>query len=374
MTEKSPLYTKPPYHAFKANQMGQLEVLLTQSERATTLFPLADTQDLLLAEDGRTRRGNYRYTSHAFKQLTQLLCPGLSKMLPDLAGTIKRADLPDHLYFRPVAQRIFNQVLDLRFQVLSQYRVIRDEHARLIEGFVGVKHRPLENLDSFRQMRDAIESMAPEAKFFAAVLSGRRLTLWFRNECPSFQIQVGSKTCPIRVGYYFSNGEATGSSVRGAFALYTNHGACLRPFKKNERVTHIGRDFSRRLHKMFRAVLSDELQPGALQALCQASLPTPLGYAGLDNKAVKERDQRLVRGLGELGIPQRIGAGVLNDAVLMGADSEPMQPYQLSLGIGSRTIFDLFVALLRTARKLPINQREKVEQAAYLTLTGKLQL
>lgn len=373
MNEKA-LYTKPPYHAFRAQQMAQLEKLLTESERSTTLHPLADTQDLQLSEDGRTRRGNYRYTSHAFQQLTQLLCPGLSKMLPDLSGTIRRGELPSHLYFKGVAQRIFNQVVDLRFPMLAQYRVIRDEHSRLIEGFVGVKHRPLENIDSFRQMRDAIESTAPNAKFHAAVLSGRRLTLWFRNERADFQVTVGTKVTPMHAGYYFSNGEATGSSVRGAFALYTPYGVCLRPFKKNERVTHIGRDFSRRLNKMFRLVLSDATPLAELQAICQATLPISLGYADLDAKAAKERDHKLVRSLGELGIPQRIAVGALTDALQAGAEATQLQPYQLSIGLASRTIFDLFASLLRLARRLPVNRREKVEQAAYLTLTGKLQL
>jgi hypothetical protein len=370
------LYTTPPMHAFKRGEEDKLERLLDRMERATSAHPITDIEELQLAKDGTTKRGGFRYTSAGFKQVTQTICPGASTMLADISGTTKRPSLKENMYSPHESQRMFNQLLDMRGDLLINHRMIRNEDDKLLEGFMGAKHRALGNLDSYHQMRDAVEAMSPDAKLHAAMLIGRRLLLWYRKDKALFAVKTTKHTVSFFPGYYFSNAEATGTSVSGTSALFTRYGICLRPFKKHERVTHIGRDFNRRLSKMFRSVLEEDEHEDGLRVRCTELIDTPLGYAGLDKKERKTRDRRIVQGLGRLGVQQRLAQSILEQALLLGSDdaSEPPPAYDMHNVLGSRTLYDLFAALLQVARKLPINRREKVEQAAYRVLIGRLEI
>jgi len=376
VSKENSLYTAPPTQAFTRGTENKLEQFLAKMEKATSALPVVDPEELQLAADGTTKRGGFRYTSYGFRQVTQLICPGLSKMLVDLSGTIKRPNLDPKMYFPREAQYILNNALDLRGGLLSSYRIIRNEDSKLIEGLIGAKHRTLENLDSYRQMRDAVESLTTDVEFYSGLVIGRQLTLWYRNKTPVFTIDTPKERVTYFPGYYFSNGEATGNSVRGTFAVYSRHGICLRPFKQSNRVTHIGRDFNIRLNKMFTSVLSEEISADKLEQGCNDLLDTSLGYADLDKQERKRRDKKLIRDMGNVGIPKRIAESVLGEALYVGSNEGSSVPpvYELNAVFGTRTVYDLFAASLRAARMLPANLREKAEQSAYQIMTGKMEI
>lgn len=366
------VYSKPAVHGTRDE--SELEKLLEATERATSLHKIADIEELKLTSEAVTRRDGYRYTSHSFRQLCQIVAPGLSTLLPDISG-MARKDIPEEEIDGVKALQVFNSLLELRFQRLSAFRVIRNEDERLIEGVVGTKHRSLENLTLLRQARDSIASGAAHPhSFHAGVLIGRRMMLWYRNPAPVLSVSVEGIPWPIYSGYYFCNGEATGTSVRATMALFTSHGTALAPINKfGGRVTHIGRDFNRRLDKLFGALLSKEVPREKLVKGSQRLFAESLGYEDLDDRRRKSRSKAIIKALGEAGIQQRLAADILDEALERGYRGAAARPsYQTDKVYASRRLFDLFCSVVRTARQLPINRREKTEQAAYTLLTQGL--
>lgn len=332
----------------------------------TSVYPIAGPVELQLTRQGRTKRGDFRYTSCGFYQLAGLLGPGLGRFLPDLAGMNPRQAV--NCVDGEQAIRIFNDLIDLRLSLFEQYRLVRNESLRVIEGLVGSRHRFLENLTMLRLAHDALPQTC---EFYGGALVGRRLALWFRSREPLFVID--SPAWPMYFGYYFSNAEATGVSVRGSLALYTREGVCIAPYRRfGFRVTHAGRDFDARLGQLFGEVYNEpplaEIREGVLKAKA-----TRLGFTEHDSdRDRRSRVRRLVHSLAQLGISQGVGTDIVHEALYMGRHPDPVLTPSYPKQFPSRTLFDLFVAMLRVGKRLDLDRQERVGQAAFDALTGRL--
>lgn len=366
------IYCRPRVENFHSGQAADLDRYLLHVERNTTAHPISDESELMLGTDGSTQRGGYHYTVVSFRQLAQVIAPGLSTLLPDLSGAVRRKGIGDDLLDAVQARRIFNDLVQLRFSQLSSYRLLRNETDKTIDGLIGHKHRSLENRTLLLAANDAVPD---DVIFHAGSVIGRKVVLWYRSQHPMFSISLGDEPWPFFYGYYFHNGEATGTSVRGGLTVFTPIGTCLSPITKNHRVTHVGRDFNQRLSKMFQFILNEPVDVDQYHAGVDQLLETPLGYGSLDDRAQKNRERTIVRALGELGIPQRWAADCLNEALYVGRAGKQRRPVgRVDQLFASRTTFDLFCPVIRLARALPTNRREKIEQAAYKILIGKLEL
>lgn len=373
------LYQPPAIVKFSARDTTRLGQYLRDMDAATTLNPVMEPAELQLDErTRRTKRGGYTYTTPGFAQVTQLLAPGLSKLLPDLAGMVATPDDRDRYISGARAIKIFNDVIDLRFEQFSPYRVIRHETGKTIEGLVGAKHQFLENLSLYDQVSDVVLKNRPDVPLYGGLLSGRRLALWYRSRQPLFTLPMSPKPWPFYYGYYFCNGEATGMAVRGTLAVFTPQGVCLGPYRRHGgRVTHTGKEFFQRLGALFETLTTADLPEKELKEGAQALLVTPLGFGDL--RTMRERRKRetvLTNTLSGLGIPQKLSRDIMHEAVLIGRETDPgkrpaLEPSRL---YASRMLFDLFTPLLRWALQLDFSRRERVEQAAYDVLTGKFNL
>lgn len=375
---RCPLYAKPGRQQFTANQSRELAEYLQTLDQRTSVRSLNDVEELHLNENGQTLRDEYRFSSHAFRQAAQIVCPGLSKMLPDISGTVQLKDERDRLVDGRCAVRIWNDLVDLRFPLFERYRIIRNDHDRTIEGFVGQKHQYLENLWLYHEVSDLIAHTHPTVTMYAATMNGRRFSIWFRSSIPMFTLAVDEQLWPFYSGYYFTNGEATGTSVRGTLAVFTPKGVCLGAYRRfGKRVTHIGRDFMSRLGEMFSSVLQGEVPVDKLRAGADALLTRSLGFPLDSNKEQrKERSKKISHSLGLLGVQKNLAVEIVEKALAAGRHHgmDTQSWSQVNQLYASRTLLDLLVPLLWVARKVDIVRREKLEQAAFEILTGRLLL
>jgi len=370
------LYVQPEVVTFSHRQAEDLSSHLRQMDTGTSVYPVSDATEFQLDEEGRTRVGGYRFTSSAFFQTAQIVAPGLSRFLPDLSGSIPLPDEYADLVDGRLAISLWNELVDLRFPRFRFHRVIRNEDGKTIEGLMGSKHQYLENLALYQYANEAMQNHQPSVRMYAAQLIGRRLALWFRNQTPMFSIQVGEEAWPVYYGYYFTNGEATGTSVRGTLAIFTRKGICLGPYKRRGgRVTHTGKDFFQRLGKMFTGVTSAEVPEEAIREGAESLLTKSLGFTvEMDRQGRRDQTKMLVHTLSHLGVPQNLAAEVVEEGLTVGrslgqANFRPME--QVDRLYASRTTIDLFVPLLGLAKKLDLSRREKLEQAAFEILTDR---
>lgn len=369
------IYTTPRLQTFGPSQVHKLTGVLQQLDQDTTVHHLDDPSEFQLDHEGRTVKDGFQFTAAAFSQVAQQMGPGLSKFIPDITGTAVLPESRHTLVDATEAIRFWNHVVDLRFSLFQRYRVIRNVKTRTIEGLVGHKHHYLENLALYREACESIAVHHPNVRAYAASLVGRRLAIWFRSTSSLFTHQVDDEAWPFHYGYYFTNGEATGNAVRGTLAIYSRAGACLGDFKKyGARVCHTGKSFQQRLGQMFAKVIETEIPLDKLRVNSEKMMTQSLGFDPAWDKNQRNRHiRKLTHAVTVLGIPNTQAADVVNHALTSGRDRGQNAPTmrQLNILYSQRTLLDLYVPLLWTARETEISRREKIEQAAFDVLTGR---
>jgi hypothetical protein len=327
----------------------------------------------MLGPDGTTQAGNFQYDVTSFRQVTQVLAPGLSTLLPDLAGAVRRQGLTDTHVDVTQARRIFNDLIVLRFSLLRNFRLLRNERLGTIDGLVSHTHRRLENAELLDIVEEVIGEAPRRTVFHGGAVVGRRCVLWYRAATPMFVFPVDGRPHSFYCGYYFHNGEATGHSVRCSLTVFTRYGTCLAPFTKTNRIKHSGRDFHLRLGKMLASTVVQEIPYAVLQEGVQNLMATPLGFETGPNHDQKAVAKRIVRNLRNLGMPMNWAQSCLDETLLVGRTQQrPDRPVpRLDELYASRTFFDLFASCVRMARQLPTSRRETVEHVAYRLLTDQ---
>ncbi len=376
------LYKRPKIKWFGATSTDSLATLanyLQTLDNNTSLHHIADPSEIKMTNGAEMLHDGFKFTSSAFRQAAQILCPGLSKLLPDLAGTVAPSkDGKIASIDGPCAVKLWNNLIDLRFALFARYRIIRNDQERTIEGFVSHKHQYLENIWLYREAVETLAHYDANVAIYAALLIGRRFAIWFRHNVPLFTLDVDGQPWPFYGGYYFTNGEATGTSVRGTLAIFTPRGICLGAYRKyGRRVTHVGKDFMARLGQMFDSVVHCEIPKGKLEDGAKALLAKPLAYDVTWNKDQrKERSKKISHALGVLGVQKNLAVEATELALAIGRHHgmEVVDWAQVNHMYASRTALDLFVPLMGLARKVDLARREKLEQAAFDMLMGRLLL
>lgn len=371
------IYVQPVVRRFSGSQLHDLVTCLREMDTHTSLQSFNDCSDLQLDREARTLRGSYRMTSAAWSQISQVIAPGLSKLLPDLAGATTRSEGDELLVDAVQAIRFWNSLVDLRFPLFAKLRMILNDRDRTIEGLVGGRHQYLENLALYQEVVERLNTYHPGTVMYASLLVGRRLAIWFRNQQPLLTRTVDGQAWSAYAGFYFTNGEATGTSVRGTRAVFTPYGVCLGPYKRYGRKTrHVGHNFAARLGTMLADVCQIELTEDriaqGLDGLLEKSLKLP------ENGSRELRDARfkkLTHSLTVLGVPKPLAVEIVEMSAAVGRRQGTRSFEQVSGQAQSqRTLLDLFVPLLWTARKVNMARRERMEQAAFEMLEGRFLL
>jgi hypothetical protein len=374
------IFVVPEPRRFGADAEKALAAELTQLERVTSVKHVSGAGELCLDREGRLP-GGYRYTEAAFKQVCSLAARGLYQLVIDLSGIYRQTGTLRNDYSFDGAVDLFNAVVRRRFRGRfdGKARMVRntDQAHRLVDGVLGPKYNYLENRTVYDMAKDAVASGPVRVRFHEAALAGRRIAIRFAHRAPLFEIPlVGHGVESFYGGYHFSNSEIAGeASVKAAILLLRQPSdtIALGKFGKG-RLAHTGKDFGKKLNKMFQAVLSIPQDAKTLRERVEAIREAGLGLGGTE----QERDDRLeyiALMLHRQDIPKSLAGRIAVSAMNYGSYDVVGKPRMLTREVlGRRTVYDLYTALTREAKELPLSVRESVEQAAYGLLNGKIKL
>ena len=368
------LYVDPVRHRFGPQKIESLHSVLREMDTATERALPREPADLQLTREGCTVSERYKFTSTAFQQLASLVAPGMGKVLPDVCGMTPVMSVRDDMVDGLAALAFWNSVVDVRFPMLSRYYLLRNTRTRTVEGLLGASHQYLCNLDLFSLATGEFHAQRPDVVPYAAEVIGRQFMLWCRAAEPLFTETVDGRDWSVHAGYYLTNGEATGSAVRMTQAFFTPQGVCLGPYKNfGSRVSHTGRWFQRRLGESLAKLAAAPVDAGALQRGLRRMRDRSLGFTeDASREERKEYAERLATALRVRGTSRQIAREVVSRACAVGRfDAAVVQTHNVGKLYASRTLFDLFAALLWFARRLETYRRERLEQIAFAMLAGR---
>lgn len=363
-------------YEFDADEEFLLRDHLADVEKNTIIYPVVSPIDCILGDDFKTKRG-YTYSSLAFRQACKMLCSGLMTTLPELAGMHRTSeDSPDN-YSSSLAVDIFNRVIKLRFSAqLQAAQLILDNRNKTIDGVVGIRYRHMSNHDFYSLTKETINSR-PNGKFVWAVLSGRSLYMRYRWQEPTIYTDYPADTYGF--GLQLHNTETGGSSARSAVTLIRNltgeYSLDRRIDMSGHRFIHTGADFHKHIRTFFSSI-SNRLNFEVIQPRYESKL-RKLQKTPFDPE---NRKTQLLRGV---TTQRRISGGfakrVINSAMLYGSSTKKELTPEFSHDqvidqSEAYTAYDIFVAVIREATKLPLYTREQAQQIAHAILTEAVAL
>ena len=168
------LYTQPTLRRFGTQQYAEFMDFLESPENNCVVQTISTPDDLLLDADGQTKAG-FRYSWSGFKSIATLLCDGLITTLLDMTG-IRQSKQQKGLCDFPAAVSLFNTLVRLRFERFHSSQMISSIGTKTIDGIVGQSYQFLSN----RRYVELLQAQDMPAKFLAAEIVGRKMSLWLR--------------------------------------------------------------------------------------------------------------------------------------------------------------------------------------------------
>jgi hypothetical protein len=369
---KNELFVLPETTSYAEGQESALVAKLAATDRVTQTPYVGSLSQIQLDHNGQLP-GGYRYTLTAFKQICALACPGLNQAVIDLSGVRRTSDQPRYDYSFADAVEVFNKALRIRYaeRFDGKVRLIRDVERRLVEGVMGPKYNYLENRALHDIAKDAMASSPVKVRFLEAVLEGRRLMLRFVHVRPLFVTDGGEG---FSGGYHISNSEIGGeASVRVTTLLYRHHSATtsLGPFPGRGPLAHTGKDFAKKLKRVFAGALAVNQDGQLLARRMQVLLDMPLSL-GEGEKKREERLDDLSLLLHRQNIPRGLARRIILATMSYGSEPSGPLPRAPARPRPGRTWFDLYSTLTRESRGLDMTVMEAVEQAAFQILLGRV--
>lgn len=366
------LYTDPTVARFNSKQEDRLATFLQAQDAKTIASPIQNIEELQLLPDGCTVRSSNRYTSIGLARLSGVLSYGLWPLISEIGGTASYMEGGSPATDLQVAINIFNSVLSMRFSRVRNMRLLVNQGDRLIDGLIGARHAMAESALLYAEIVDVMKTARYPSVFQAAIVVGRRMSAWYRSKDPAFSVKINGEEQPFWVGSYFCNGDATQKSLKATTTLFNRFGGCLAKFDRQGREIHLGRNFFQRASRMFDYVAQKELPVNRYRESIGRLVDTSLGMTG----SVEERDQRIEAIAAKLSpLSARLAVDIVRQAVNVGSDNEPRPEATLTkLVFSARSQYDLFCALLRTARTTGMERRETIERVAYDLMMGRIKL
>jgi hypothetical protein len=372
------VFVTPLVRHFGPTEEAELVRTLSRLERTTTVRCAGRPDELCLDRDGRLPSG-FHYTESAFRQVCTIAARGLYQVVLDLAGIWRPGVTAPGDYSFAGAIELFNSVIRRRFQsrFAGKVQLVRDVDPviRLVDGIIGPKYRYLENRVLYDMAREAAASARPALVFRGAVLAGRHFMVRYTTRAPLCAVTIDRNPEPFYGGYHFSNSEIAGeASVRAARLLLhdpTGNSSLERAGKG--RLAHIGKEFERRLARLFQATVGTTQDPAVVRRRIEAALATSLGLGGTE-AAHAARVEHLSLVLHRYSIPRPLAYRMVVATANYGHGpvGKPRPPSSQVL-VG-RTVYDLYTALTREAGDQPVSLRETIEEAAHGLLAGKIRL
>lgn len=374
----SDLWVEPPSAHFKHDQEEQLKKALEDLDKHLILSPINLPQDVVLDAEARIGTGavKYKLTHWSLFQLCKLVCPCMYGFVSDLSGAHRTKDLSrDDCSFDDSVE-ILNRVIKRRFRskILNKIALLNVQQ-QTVDGFVSASYRWLANHELYARTKAAMQEMNTPVTFLEGELNGRWLLLRYINTKPFVTVKnKDGIEDRFFTGYHFSNNEVGKAAVRAATVLYRkfSKSADISPVTiKDSQVRHIGFKFGVKLDQLIKNMMLKQHDPVLCVANIQTMESTPLGLGNRSARIENHRAEDIVVKLISRKIPASIARHVVDNLRTQGSyDEVPIEP--TIFRPVERTVFDLYNALGRCAVSLPINQRERAEQAAHAISTGKI--
>jgi hypothetical protein len=372
------LWVEPPSCNFKHNQEDQLKTTLEDLDKHLILSPINLPQDVALDAEANVGSGSVKYklTRWAMFQLCQFTCPSMYGFATELSGVERAKESLREEYSFSEAIEIINRVVRRRFRTKMSGKIaLVNGYHKTIDGFVSSSYRSLPNRELYTRASSIMQQLDHPATFFEATLVGRWLLLRFVDTNPLVTLKEADGIDErFYTGYHFSNNEVGKSSVKAAVTLYRkfSKSAAISPIvDKDTALRHVGLKFVARFDQLIKGMLTRRHDPQVYLAGIRMMQSTGLGLGNKSAKAERKRMEDIAAKLVRRGIPASIARVVVENVTRQSSYDEA--PVEAVLQRPTdRTVFDLYNALGRCAIDLPINHRERTEQAAYAILMGKV--
>jgi hypothetical protein len=348
--------------SFSAQQEQECADYMLKRSASTELVPISDEAQLTLTADGRLSESGYRFNLLGFTAVCNAISGGLSRVIGEISGESPSRFMASGDYSVPSAVSIYNEAMRVRFESLRERNLMVDHQARIVDGFLGLNHKILDNSDFLGLIQNEMASNVPAARFYRGELVGRELRVYILD---SSTRRAGDSDQMFAAGWYFCNREDTGNSVRALPCLYTKFGVALGAISRKQRIAHVGTDLVGRTGALVSRTFEQTIDMDSLKSRLFALKKFRLGFTDDTNEFETVCKKWTTYLIGH-GIMKDIARHISKNAAMVGADLNPRDPLDVYTKkvLVERTGYDLICSILRHARNQPTYLREKLQAVA----------
>ncbi len=351
--------------SFSADQEQDCIEFIAKQHSNLEIVPISDEAQLLLKADGRLSDTNYRFNIISFLAVCNAISMGLGRLFGEISGETPSKLTAEDLFSIPAAVSIYNTAMRVKFESLRERNLLLDHNFRVVDGFMGLNHRLLDNAAFFEMVREKTAAIRPTAAFYRAELVGREFRLYMIDTNTKRTDIYKDPAHTFAAGWYFSNREDSGHAIRAVPCLYTRFGIATITEPGKYRLIHTGADLIGKTQSMIGSAFEYSIDMDALRDRVRDLCSQKLGFT--DSKMQFDTVcRKLSSALMRKGISKPSAAAIAKNAANVGADLEARSPLDVFTNkvLAERNAYDLFCAICRHARGQPTDAREKLQAVA----------
>lgn len=365
VTRQNQIFVPVTALVFAAHQFEDLRAYLVRRSEHTDTIPISDVEQLLMSGDGRLTDNGYRFNVLGFQSLASGVSRGLSSLFSDLTGQSGLPQANDTEYSLSAAISVYNTTVRARIDALRERSLLVNHQERVVEGFLGLNHRRLDNSVFLDIAASEIRDKQPQARFYRAELVGRELRIFYVDPDTQRKDIYSDSRHTIVAGWSFDNCEDRGKAVNAGACLLTRFGVALEKPGGISRLNHVGADIIGRTTLLVGRVAAREIDMSSVVAQVARLQGVSLEFVDEPDK-FEMAALKWIALLSQLGVRRDDAKIIVRNAAMIGADCEPRDPVEVYTRtvFASRTAYDLFCSILRFARNEPPNTRNQMQQVA----------
>lgn len=349
---------------FDGNQRDVFVNKLASVQQHTDTVLVDSPNVLQIKPSGTIGNDGYRMNRWFFYQLCHALGDGLYTLIDDLLSA-------DDGSVSQIAIGVINQLVNTRFNRLSDRLILRNKATRTFEALVTSAYFFMSNVDMFEQFSEAINLLPTDIRFFGGTLHGRWMSARY------IQVKPGGKLLddsPVYPAWYVSNHEGGKASARVANSIIggASMSGWLWSSGRRGRIKHRS-SLAKKLLRRFREVSLFEWDFKAICREMNELRSYRIGLGNLEEKKDKQATARVISFLRKLtSAPASILARCVAGAITQPYFEKNAVPYFTlrHTDIAKRTMLDLAFAISRYAKVGDIAIRESLEYLAMRLLRG----
>ncbi len=352
--------------SFNSKQFDDCREFLAKRSADTESIPAVDEAQLTLSADGRIAENGYRFNAIGFAAVSAALSSGLNSVFNELTGeTRNHYTLSSDNGDVATAVSVYNSVLKSRFEFLRERTLLVNHREKTIDGFLGLEHRLLDNSVFFNMVADEIQAKQPSAAFYRTEVIGRELRIYYIDtKTKRHDIYVDPRHV-FAGGWYFSNREDTGFSIRAALCVMTKFGPAIESYKRGFRIRHTGADLIGRAASMISKTVEREIDMETVAKNINRLTATSLNFS--DSKpALDAAIDNWIGYLCRFKITKEDAKQICKNAAMVGADLDPRNPIDVFTreSMNARSLYDMFCSILRYSRNQYHISRDVLQSTA----------